>query len=331
MGSPHKKARGLGLCSGGLDSTLAGLVLREQGLEVEWVAFETPFFSSAKARRASRTTGIALTVRSIFPDYIAMLRHPRAGYGKQMNPCMDCHALMFRLAGEIMRAQGFDFLFSGEVLGQRPMSQTKPSLHYVEKHSGLKGYILRPLSARLLAETIPEQNGQVDREKLLGISGRGRKDQIRLAETFGLTDYPAPAGGCLLTEKGFSVRLRDLFEHQGDCSEEEVHLLKFGRHFRLAPSAKLIVGRTEQDNASILTYHNRERDVMIDVKDYPGPIGLLPGGGDASSILLAAAICVGYSKAPKLSPVDVAVKRPDGEETIPVIAVPPDDARKLMM
>jgi hypothetical protein len=171
----------------------------------------------------------------------------------------------------------------------------------------------------------------VDREKLLGISGRGRKDQIRLAETFGLTDYPAPAGGCLLTEKGFSVRLKDLFEHQGDCTEDEVHLLKFGRHFRLTPCAKLIVGRTEQDNASILTYHNCERDVVIDVKDHPGPIGLLPGGGDASSILLAAAICVGYSKAPKLSPVEVVVKRPEGEETIPVIAIPPDDVRRLMV
>jgi hypothetical protein len=241
MNTQHKKVRAPGFCSGGVDSTLAGLVLREHGLEVEWVAFETPFFSSAKARKASRTTGIPLTVRSIFPDYIAMLRHPRAGYGKQMNPCMDCHALMFRMAGEVMREKGFDFLFSGEVLGQRPMSQTKPSLHYVEKHSGLKGYILKPLSAML------------------------------------------------------------------------------------------IVGRTEQDNASILTYHNREQDAVIDVKDYPGPVGLLPGGGDESSLLLAAAICVGYSKAPHLSPVDVVVKRPEGETTIQVIAIPPDDVRKLMM
>ncbi len=331
MSSPHKKARGLGLCSGGLDSTLAGLLLREQGIEVEWVAFETPFFSSAKARKASLATGIPLTVRAIFPDYIGMLRRPRAGYGKQMNPCMDCHALMFRLAGGILRAQGFDFLFSGEVLGQRPMSQTKPSLHYVEKHSGLKGYILRPLSAKLLPETLPEQSGQVDREKLLGISGRGRKDQIRLAETFGLTDYPAPAGGCLLTEKGFSRRLRDLFEHPGDCTEQEVHLLKFGRHFRLTPRAKLIVGRTEQDNESILAYRHRERDVVIDVRDHPGPVGLLPGGGDERSITLAAAICAGYSKAPKLSPVEVVVKRPEGETTLQVIAIAPDEVRKLMI
>ena len=247
-----------------------------------------------------------------------------------MNPCMDCHALMFRLAGEIMRAQGFDFSSAGKCWGSGPCpDQALPAL---------RGKALRPEGLHLEApgapaapETIPEQNGQVDREKLLGISGRGRKDQIRLAAKFGLTDYPAPAGGCLLTEKGFSLRLKDLFEHHGDCTEEEVHLLKFGRHFRLTPRAKLIVGRTEQDNASILAYHNRERDVVIDIKDHPGPIGLLPGGGNESDLLLAASICVGYSKAPKLSPVDVVVKRPEGETTLQVIAIPPDDVRELML
>ena len=212
MNSQNRKTRALGLCSGGLDSMLAGLVLREQGIEVEWISFETPFFSSAKARKASRLTGIPLTVKPIFDDYMVMLRNPPAGYGKQMNPCMDCHTMMFRLAGEIMAARGFDFLFSGEVLGQRPMSQTKPSLRYVEKHSGMAGYILRPLSAKLLPETVPEQQGRVDREKLLDIHGRGRKDQIALAQTFGISDYPAPAGGCLLTDKGFSARLKDLFD-----------------------------------------------------------------------------------------------------------------------
>jgi adenylyl- and sulfurtransferase ThiI len=130
FGKAKRKARGQGLCSGGLDSMLAGLVLREQDIEIEWVSFETPFFSLVKARKASRLTGIPLTVKPIFADYIVMLHHPPAGYGKQMNPCMDCHALMFRLAGELMREKGFDFLFSGEVLGQRPMSQTKPSLRY---------------------------------------------------------------------------------------------------------------------------------------------------------------------------------------------------------
>ncbi len=144
MNAEKKTVRGLGLCSGGLDSMLAGVVLREQGIDVEWVTFETPFFTAAKAHKASEQTGIPLTVKPIYPIYIKMLKDPPAGYGKQMNPCMDCHALMFKLAGEMMEEKNIDFLFSGEVLGQRPMSQSKSSLQYVEKHSGYKGYILRP-------------------------------------------------------------------------------------------------------------------------------------------------------------------------------------------
>ena len=331
MDTRKEKVRALGLCSGGLDSTLAGLVLRAQGIEVEWVAFETPFFSATKARKASRATGIPLTVRSIFPAYLAMLRDPPAGYGKFMNPCMDCHALMFRLAGEIMRERGFDFLFSGEVLGQRPMSQTKPSLRYVEKHSGMDGFILRPLCAKHLPETTPERQGLVDRERLLAIHGRGRRDQIALAEQFGLSDYPAPAGGCLLTDKGFSSRLRDLFDHGAECTESEVHLLRFGRHFRLNPRTKLVVGRTEKDNESILRHHDPARDVVLDVRDHPSPICLLQGEADRDSVRLAAAVCVGYSRAPKLAPADVTVKRGSDEESLQAIAVLPGDIRKLMI
>jgi tRNA U34 2-thiouridine synthase MnmA/TrmU len=310
---------------------LSGLVLRRQGIEVEWISFETPFFNASKARRASRQTGIPLTVQPIYADYMAMLRNPPAGYGKYMNPCMDCHTLMFRLAGEVMRERGFDFLFSGEVLGQRPMSQTKPSLRYVEKHSGMGGYILRPLSAKLLPETVPEQQGLVDREKLLAIHGRGRREQIALANSLGITDYPAPAGGCLLTDKGFSARLKDLFDHRPAPTENEIHLLKFGRHLRLNPHVKLIVGRTEKDNESILTYHDPQHEAVLDVRDYPSPIGLLQGPIERDTVLLAAAICVGYSRAPKLSPVDVVVQSPAGKETIQVIAVLPDDVRKLMI
>jgi tRNA U34 2-thiouridine synthase MnmA/TrmU len=331
MDSEKRRVRGLGLCSGGLDSMLAGLVLRAQGIEVEWVAFETPFFSSAKARKASRLTGIPLTVRPIFDEYMTMLRNPPAGYGRQMNPCLDCHTLMFRLAGGLMREKGFDFLFSGEVLGQRPMSQTKPSLRYVEKHSGLGGYIIRPLSAKLLPETIPEQQGLVDRERLLDIHGRGRKDQIVLAKKFGISDYPTPAGGCLLTDKGFSVRLKDLFDHRPEPTENEIHLLKFGRHFRLTLQAKLIVGRTETDNENILRYHDPAQDVVIDIRDYPSPIGLLQGAADERTLFLAASMCIGYSKAPKLAPVNVVVKGPGEEQVIQAIGLLPEDVRKLML
>jgi tRNA-specific 2-thiouridylase len=330
--NPNKKTvRALGLCSGGLDSMLAGLVLREQGIDVEWITFETPFFSAAKARRASEKTGIALTVMPIYPIYIKMLRDPPAGYGKQMNPCMDCHALMFKLAGKIMMKKNFDFLFSGEVLGQRPMSQTKSALRYVEKHSGFDGYILRPLSAKNLPETIPEKEGLVNREHLLDFKGRGRKPQIALAQKYGLRDYPAPAGGCLLTDVGYTKRLKDLFAHQASCTEEELHLLKYGRHFRLNPKTKVIVGRTREDNENILKYHNPQTDTIIDVKDYASPIALVPQGGSKNVIYLAGSICVAYSKASNLVPVDVVVKSPGGEETIQVIGIPTADFKRLLI
>jgi len=331
MNPNREKIRALGLCSGGLDSTLAGLVLRDQGIDVEWITFETPFFSAAKARRASEKTGIALTVKPIYPIYITMLRNPPAGYGKQMNPCMDCHALMFKLAGEIMREKNFDFLFSGEVLGQRPMSQTKSALRYVEKHSGFDGYILRPLTAKNLPETVPEKEGLVNRERLLDFKGRGRKSQIALAEKYGLKDYPAPAGGCLLTDVGYSRRLKDLFAHQADCTEEELHLLKYGRHFRINPQAKIIVGRTREDNENILKYHNPQTDTLVDVKNYASPMVLVPHGASKDAIYLAGSICVGYSKAPNLTPVDVVIKTPGGEETIQVIGIPIADFKKLLI
>ena len=331
MNEEKKPARGLGLCSGGLDSMLAGLILRDQGLAVEFVTFETPFFNAAKARKASAMTGIPLTVRPIYPVYIKMLKNPPAGYGKHMNPCMDCHALMFKLAGEMMQEKKIDFLFSGEVVGQRPMSQNKSSLRYVEKHSGFAGYILRPLSARNLPETIPEKEGLVNRELLLDIQGRSRKRQIDLAKKFGVTDYPTPAGGCLLTDVGYTGRLKDLFDHQQDCTEAELHLLKYGRHFRLNPEAKLIVGRTQKDNENILNHHNPNQDTVIEVKKYPGPIALIPHGARNDAIFLAASICAGYSKAPNFSSVKVQVTSPQGEEVIKVIGIPPGDVKKLMI
>jgi tRNA U34 2-thiouridine synthase MnmA/TrmU len=331
MNSEKKMVRALGLCSGGLDSMMSGLVLRQQGIDVEWVSFETPFFNAAKARKASELTGIPLTVKPIYNIYIKMLKNPPAGYGKYMNPCMDCHTLMFKLAGEMMPQGNFDFLFSGEVLGQRPMSQNKQALGYVAKHSGYKGYILRPLSAKNLPETIPEKEGLVDREQLLDIAGRGRKRQMELARHFGITEYPAPAGGCLLTDKNFSIRLRELFEHQENCSEDELHLLKYGRHFRLNPENKLIVGRTEKDNEQILKYHNPATDTIIDVKDYSSPIGLVHHTAPDNAVLLAASICTGYSKAPKLSPVDVEIKTAKKKNVIQVIAIQPGDVRKLMI
>lgn len=310
---------------------LAGLLLREQGIRVEWVAFETPFFSSAKAKAASRQTGIPLIVRNITPVYMEMLKAPPAGYGKNMNPCMDCHTLMFRLAGDIMKKKGIDFLFSGEVLGQRPMSQTRTSLRYVEKHSGLTGRILRPLSARKLQETVPERDGLVDRERLLDLSGRSRKPQIALAEAYGIKDYPAPAGGCLLTDPGYSRRLKDLFDNGHALTENELELLKYGRHFRLESGIKIVVGRTRQDNRLIYRHADPERDTIIRMKAVPGPTVIIPGGGDRETVSKAAAICAGYGKVPVATPVEVRVLTPAGEAVISVTSVAPDAVKPLMI
>jgi tRNA U34 2-thiouridine synthase MnmA/TrmU len=219
---------------------------------------------------------------------------------------------MFNLAGNIMKEKGFDFLFSGEVLGQRPMSQTMNSLRYVEKQSGFEGYILRPLSAKKLPETIPEQQGMVNRDLLMDISGRSRKPQIKLAEEFGIKSYPSPAGGCLLTDKGYASRLKDLFDHQDSYAERELHLLKHGRHLRLNDTAKIIVGRTQKDNENIKKYYDPNMDTIIKVKNIPGPIVLMPSNGGKDVQMLAASVCVGYSKAPEITPVAGSSVRPAG-------------------
>jgi tRNA U34 2-thiouridine synthase MnmA/TrmU len=331
MNLPSKKVRALGLCSGGLDSILSALVLRKQGIEVQWITFETPFFSSENARQASRTTGISLMIRDITLPYLEMLKNPHCGYGKYMNPCMDCHALMFNLAGTIMRENGFDFLFSGEVLGQRPMSQTMNSLRYVEKRSGFDGYIVRPLSAKKLPTTRPEKQGLLNRDLLLDISGRSRKPQIKLAQKLGITNYPSPAGGCLLTDKGYASRLKDLFDHQDTFAERELHLLKHGRHLRLNETTKIAVGRTHEDNENLLKYYDPDLDTLIKVKKFPGPIVLMPHGGSKETRILAASICAGYSKAPDNTPVEVGAVTPGEPEIIQIIGIPPKEVKHFLI
>jgi tRNA U34 2-thiouridine synthase MnmA/TrmU len=276
-------------------------------------------------------TGIPLRVERITQTYLKMLKNPPCGYGKHMNPCLDCHALMFRLAGQIMEKEGFDFLFSGEVLGQRPMSQTRPSLRYVEKHSGYDGYLIRPLSALRLEESIPEKEGLVDRDRLLGIAGRGRKDQIRLAKQYNIVDYPAPAGGCLLTDKGYSDRLRDLFEHQEDTPERDLELLKHGRHFRLDTHTKIVVGRTKADNDMIQHCIDPTEDTILKTVGYPGPLVVMPKGGDPATVPLAAAICAGYTKAPVDRAIQVRLVSPQGERKVEVLPVKPSAVSKLLI
>jgi tRNA-uridine 2-sulfurtransferase len=331
MTDSSKKVSALGLCSGGLDSILSALVLRNQGIAVAWVSFETPFFSADKARAAAAAHDIPLYIRDITPVYLEMMKAPRAGFGKNMNPCMDCHSLMFRLAGEMMEELGYDFLFSGEVMGQRPMSQNRSALRYVEKHSRYDGRILRPLSAKCLPPTEMEQSGLVDRERLLDLSGRTRKPQMALAETYGVKDYPSPAGGCLLTDKGYSQRLRDLFDHQDSYDQRELHLLKYGRHLRLTPEVKIVVGRTQAENDALAELVNPRKDLVLKTQGAPGPTVVIPDGGDEAVVLLAASICAGYSKAANDTPAQVAVMENQKRRIVNILPLPPAKAKPYLI
>lgn len=323
--------KALGLCSGGLDSMLSALLLQQQGIKVSFISFETPFFSSESARKASLQTGIPLTTLDITDDYMEMMKNPRAGFGKNMNPCMDCHTLMFSKAGEILKKEGFDFLFSGEVVGQRPKSQNRNSLRYVEKNSGFEGLILRPLSARLLSVTEMEKKGLVNREALMDISGRSRKTQFHLAKELGIKEYPAPAGGCLLTDKLFSVRLRDLMESRIVFDKNELHLLKYGRHFRLDAETKVIVGRSRQDNELLMAHYQHQAHVLFKHGTLPGPDVILTGTASPENIERAASICAAYTKSPEGETTPVHIMKKGITRRIMVKKISPETFKSLMI
>ncbi|RKY02262.1 tRNA 4-thiouridine(8) synthase ThiI [Candidatus Poribacteria bacterium] len=326
-----KRPLGVGLLSGGLDSILAFRILQEQDIELLAVSFTTPFFEATRAIKAAEMLGVPIIVLDITEEYLEMLKAPKYGYGSQMNPCIDCHALMFRKAGRIMEEKGGDFLFSGEVLDERPFSQRRWALKAVEKLSGYEGYILRPLSAKLLPETIPEKEGKVDRERLLDLRGRSRKRQMELAERFGIKEYPSPAGGCRLTEPGFATRLKDLMENEEVLRVRDIELLKVGRHFRLAHGAKAIVGRNRFENEKLLNMVDRAQDVLIRVVGHKGPLTLVPRGVTVSKdrLLTAARICVRYSDAPKDGPVKVALNLPGSVEYVEARAASEEELDEL--
>jgi tRNA U34 2-thiouridine synthase MnmA/TrmU len=321
-------SKALGLLSGGLDSSLAALCLKRQGVEVTAISFVTPFFGSSKAELAAKQMDIPLIVEDISKIHLDMVKKPRYGYGKNMNPCIDCHAMMFRLAGEIMAERGFDFLFSGEVLGQRPMSQNANALRSVAKYSGHPERILRPMSAKLLPVTPMEEKGLVDREQLLDIQGRSRKPQEALAKEWDLTDFPSSGGGCLLTEIHFSDRLRDLINHQPDCTVDDVELLKIGRQFRLSEHAKLTLGRHQKDNEAI---REAAKSVYLVLRTpgVSGPLGLVSGQPSKEEIQTAGAIVATYGKAKDQKGVEILVETPEGEQRFTVTPMPRGDAKEL--
>ena len=248
---------------------------------------------------------------------------------------MDCHALMFAMAGKEMKNSKFDFLFSGEVVGQRPKSQTKNALRYVEKNSGFEGFILRPLSAKLLAKTIPEQKEWVDRLRLFDISGRSRKVQMDLAKKYSIDDFPTPAGGCLLTDSIFSNKLKELMSEQKDFETRELYLLKHGRHFRLENRLKIIVGRNKEDNDNIVKYYRKDKDILINPASLPGPAVLIVSGKDAKEALeaekIASIICASYTKAKPGDSTDIHIQYSDREKIIQVKALPVSAFKELMI
>ncbi len=261
----NKKAKALALFSGGLDSALAIKVIKDQGVEVIALNFVSHFFGgkNEKAEAMAEQLGVKLEYVDFSEKHIEILKNPVYGRGKNMNPCIDCHALMFKFAGELLEKYDADFLISGEVLGQRPMSQNYQALEKVKGLSKLEELIVRPLSAKLLPPSKPELEGLIDREKLLDIQGRSRKRQIEIAEQLGIIDYPTPAGGCLLTDPGYSKRLK-LIEQDGLLEEENAkifHLLKKGRFFRFEPGKYLFVGRMKEDNDEIV--RNKDAGTMF--------------------------------------------------------------------
>jgi len=291
--------KAIGLLSGGLDSTLAVKLMMNQGIKVTALNFITPFCTCTRkgcrheANRIAKNFDISIKVVASGDEYIQMIKNPKHGYGKNMNPCIDCRIFMLKKAKEYMEEMGASFLFTGEVLGQRPMSQRKNAMKIIEKEAGLEGLILRPLSARFLEPTIPEREGLVNRERMLNIRGRWRKPQMELAEEFGIEDYQCPAGGCRLTDPQFAKRVKEAFEHDED-DIQDMNLLKYGRHFRLPSGVKVIVGRNEEEN-SIISRFAGERDFLMEVVGFGSPITLLKNSCDERDIKMAASVCVRYS------------------------------------
>ena len=308
----NKKA--IALLSGGLDSILAIKLVLAQGIETEALHFSVPFYTSFSQEKNflavkahAEKLKISLKIQKAGKDYLEVIKHPKYGYGKNFNSCLDCRIFMFRKAASYMRERGASFIVSGEVLGQRPMSQTKAAMCLIEKEAGAKGMILRPLSARLLEPTIAERQGVIEREKLMQIEGRSRRVQRQMAKDFGIEDYPQPAGGCLLTDPGFSRRIKDLMKYNSGFGIKDIEILKVGRHFRLAPGAKLAVGRNEAENKEILNLIQR-KDFLFEPKNIKGPQAIGRGIFNKKDLILAAGIVARYSDCDLGEKVEVSVK-----------------------
>jgi len=307
-----QKIKAVGLLSGGLDSTLAVKLMIDQNIDVTVLNFYSPFCTCTRqgcrheAKKVAELYDIPIKIIPTGREYIEMIKNPKHGYGRNMNPCIDCRIFMFKKAKKVMSEIGAKFIFTGDVLGQRPMSQHKKALKIIEKEAGLENLVVRPLSSKLLKPTIPEEKEWISREKLLGIQGRRRLPQMELADEYGIKDYPCPAGGCRLTDPQFSKRIKESFENEED-SMKDIQLLKYGRHFRLDSGAKVIVGRNEEENKVLLRFLN-ENDVLLEVKNYGSPVVVLKKKQDESDIGKAAEICFRYSDADDFNEAEICIE-----------------------
>ncbi len=313
--------KALALFSGGLDSMLSIKLITDQGIDVTALYIDTGFGGSKDKseimRKRAATVGADFEIINIKEQFInEILFDPKYGYGKNFNPCIDCHGNMFKIAKELLPKYGASFIITGEVIGQRPMSQRVDAIKSVTKLAGDEegGLILRPMSAKLMEPTIPEKKGWVDREKLLGISGRNREVQLKLAKEYGFEEYESPGGGCLLTEAAFEQKLRDVIAHDEKFTVADINVLKTGRHLRLPEGAKLVIGRNQDDNEMIKKIRN-DKYLFAKANDIAGPLCLISKNATDADKTLAAKLILTYTKAPKDKESNVII----GDEGISVV------------
>ncbi len=290
------------LLSGGLDSHLAIKVMQTQGVEVEAINFKSTF-SCCKddAGAVARQLGVKLTILSLGDDYLQVVRKPKFGWGRAVNPCTDCRVYMFKIAKRFMHQVGASFVVSGEVLGQRPNSQMLRQLNIIPKEAGLEDLLLRPLSAKLLAPTLPEREGVVDREKLYDIQGRSRQRLHELARQFGITDLPTPSNGCILTDENYGNRVKDFFAHNAGESFWDFEAMKVGRHYRLDEAHKVVLGRNQVENDTLAYLHGERPDTttLFVPQNFRGPSALLQGGLEQHWIEKIGGLILQFSKQPE--------------------------------
>lgn len=287
--------RALAMISGGLDSILAAKLIKDQGIEVIGICFKSYFFNEDNAKRMVEQIGIKLEVVDFSEEHFEMVKHPKHGWGKNINPCIDCHAMMMRYSGKLLDAFNADFIITGEVLNQRPMSQNRQALNIVKRESGFANKILRPLCALNLDPTEMELNGLVDRKNLLELSGRSRKPQMELADKWGIKEYPSPAGGCKLTEPNYSIRLREVIDRTGNATPKEIALLRYGRHMTTSNKNKIIVSRTGDEGEALKGLLDKS-DLVFIPSSHMGAMAVISGEACEADKELACKIVARYSK-----------------------------------